>query len=244
MNEYIVISKEGWGSGYYYIQNGEKMSSPSWGYWLPKWMKQKDNVAWKVLRVVKEGDRTKIVAREVPFKVYNQQIRYGSRFKVNEHMDCGYLSNYNTDLFEVNTICEVGGYSVKVYWNQEENKGDMEVPNEFIDYFNREVERIKNENATEDGELCYFRMTFTSLVMDGQDPDKLDFKNYTPSEIEYDVKRKSSYSGGYDHELGVPQGSYAEDAGIYGWDLDEETIRINRNDIRQMVKECIGRMLN
>ena len=31
-----------------------------------------------------------------------------------------------------------------------------------------------------------------------------------------------SKSGHYDHQLGVPQmgGAYAEDAGIYGWDLD------------------------
>lgn len=27
-------------------------------------------------------------------------------------------------------------------------------------------------------------------------------------------------SSTYEHELGVPQGGYAEDAGIYGWDLD------------------------
>lgn len=32
--------------------------------------------------------------------------------------------------------------------------------------------------------------------------------------------RKESHGYSYDHELGVPQGGWAEDAGIYGWDLD------------------------
>lgn len=33
-------------------------------------------------------------------------------------------------------------------------------------------------------------------------------------------ERKNNISSEYSHELGVPQGAYAEDAGIYGWDLD------------------------
>ena len=33
-------------------------------------------------------------------------------------------------------------------------------------------------------------------------------------------KFRESRGSTYDHQLGVPQGAYAEDAGIYGWDLD------------------------
>lgn len=71
---------------------------------------------------------------------------------------------------------------------------------------------------------------YSSVSQEAVEEDGLDY--YFPNSQEealqwvdkmlVELKNSKPYraTSQYQHELGVPQGAYAEDAGIYGWDLD------------------------